>query len=562
MFQYLIGLLDAEGKKTLRILLVVSFFRPIVDLLSVSLIIPILNRAAEQEPSASLLFQIFGLGIVFLLKGGFELLNVKKSNNFLRDSASAWTVKIYELYNKEELLEHSKKTAIQQIAGVRTDPEVCADLMVTFINITVHSVMLAGYFILSAYVAHWLGIVAFLFVVASIFLLFLHCRSQIQLCGIKKREGEIKTAAMISTAYGAYKEMKLDSRSKNMLEKYRNASVECAQVQKNYALLTEKPGILLQNLSQAAILFALPLILAAGIDLATFLADFVIAITILVSMLPKAISIMRESNKIQYGQKNYEIFHNNMERYRKEKQKEKEIGTVRKKTLTFTHGLKIENLTFHYPGGEDILKDASIEIPAGHSIAIIGSSGVGKSTFLDLILGLLTPQSGSIWYDDYEIVKGEDAEGSCKGELGSIVSYIPQVVYLNGETVRNNVVFLEEGTGDEDRIISCLKKAQIWGDVEKFPNGIDTVIGENGTTISGGQRQRIALARALYKKFKILIMDEATAALDLETEQAVMDEIFRDKGNKTLLVVTHHLALAEGCERIYKIEHKKFTRIR
>lgn len=147
--------------------------------------------------------------------------------------------------------------------------------------------------------------------------------------------------------------------------------------------------------------------------------------------------------------------------------------------------------------------------------------------------------------------------------MGDIVSYIPQTVFMNGETVRNNVAFFErEEDIDDERVKRCLQHAQIWEDVSSMPQGINTVIGENGSTISGGQRQRIALARALYKDFEILIMDEATAALDMETEKAVIDSIRKVKGNKTLLMVTHHMSLANECEVLYKIEDQKIIRVR
>ena len=119
-----------------------------------------------------------------------------------------------------------------------------------------------------------------------------------------------------------------------------------------------------------------------------------------------------------------------------------------------------------------------------------------------------------------------------------------------------------EGKVDEERVRQCLRYAQIWEEVRKMPAGLHTVIGENGSVISGGQRQRIALARALYKDFEILIMDEATAALDMETEKAVMDSIRPVKGDKTLLMVTHHMSLADECELLYKIENQKLIRVR
>ena len=150
-----------------------------------------------------------------------------------------------------------------------------------------------------------------------------------------------------------------------------------------------------------------------------------------------------------------------------------------------------------------------------------------------------------------------------KVNMGKLVSYIPQIVHLNGETVRNNVAFFEEESQiDDARVKECLQCAQIWEEVQAMPDGVHTLIGENGTAISGGQRQRVALARALYKEFELLVMDEAMAALDMETEKAVIDSIRQVKKGKTLLIVTHHMSLANECDMIYKIENKKIVRVK
>lgn len=122
--------------------------------------------------------------------------------------------------------------------------------------------------------------------------------------------------------------------------------------------------------------------------------------------------------------------------------------------------------------------------------------------------------------------------------------------------------FEEEDSIDDAKVEECLKCVQIWEDIQRLPEGVDTLIGENGTTISGGQRQRVALARALYKDFELLIMDEATAALDMDTERAVIDSIRNLRAGKTLLMVTHHMTLADECDIIYKIDNKGFQLVK
>ena len=277
----------------------------------------------------------------------------------------------------------------------------------------------------------------------------------------------------------------------------------------------------------------------------------------------QAYTILSGMNNVEFAGKAYEAIRECIGKYARIKEEEGRLGKLRQKRLTFERGVSVRNLTFGYNDRVKIFEDASIDIPLGCSIAIMGASGAGKTTFVDLLLGLLKPQSGHVFFDDYDIVEQRDSQGPCRASMGELVSYIPQTVYLNGETVQNNVAFFEdEREIDMARVEECLKCAQIWEDVMRMPEGVHTLIGENGTAISGGQRQRIALARALYKDFELLVMDEATAALDMETEMAVIDSIRQIKENKTLIMVTHHMSLANECDVVYRIEDRKILRVK
>lgn len=562
-FFCLTGYLDKKGKKSLYPLILLNISYPFIDIFIISIIIPIINNTVQQSDPKTLSLPVILLGIAFLIKGICSLLFYKISCNFIRNTVHIWSVKIYELYTKENLLDHNQKSAIQAMTGIMSDTEICVSIIIITINLFTHSLTLIGYFFVIAYISKWIGMVGCVLITILTTLLILHNRKRIEEYGRKKRESGIKINSQISTAYGSYKEMRIDSRMKNLLAKFQHVSKMHAQIQKDYDFTNRFISITLQSIILPVLCFLLAVMLTTGIIHQDFLSIFVAYVLFLMRMLTEANTVITSLNDLYFRKKTYEMFQSNMNRYLMMKEEELKTIGLREKNITLNKSLRVNNLTFSYPGGENILEDASIEILPGSSTAIIGISGAGKTTFLDLLLGLLKPQSGHIWYDDYDIVDGKDISGKCQVDLGSIVSYIPQTIYLNGETIRNNVVFMaDQEEGDESRIIKCLKYCQIWDDVQKMPNGIDTLIGENGISISGGQRQRIALARALYKNYEILVMDEATAALDMETESAVMDSIRQNGENKTLLLVTHHMSLANECEFIYKIENKKFVQIK
>ncbi|MCI8501595.1 MAG: ABC transporter ATP-binding protein [Oscillospiraceae bacterium] len=560
---YLVGLLNKPQRRALRWFALLCLLSPAADLFSVSMMISVFEQAFGGEVPAQLVVNVLFVAFMLLLVGLLELLRSRVSVSLAAGISQNWSVKIYELYGMEELEDHNRKTPMQAINGARNDPSVCASIIVTFIGLLADGLTIAVYAAVLVYVSRIVGAVSALVMALVILLLYLGKRLHMTQYGERKRYLEIRTGGMVSTSFGSYKEIKIDSRKGNMLERYRRVSGDCAKVQKEYSFMLSLQGIVLQHMMQAGLFLALAVLLAADVALPEVLPQAMVYITLLFRMIPAAKKIVSSLTDMRYGTRYFEAFKQDMDRYAQLKEAEGKREKLRKKQPTLAEGIRVRNLSFHYPGGRQIFEDLSVDIPVGHSIAIIGPSGEGKTTFLDLLLGLLHPQSGHIWYDDFDIVDEADGEGPCWAEIGAVVSYIPQTVYLDNETLYNNVVFMaEDRNQNKEKVIECLKCAQIWEDVQRMPDGINTLIGQNGTTVSGGQRQRIALARALYKDFEILVMDEATAALDMETEKAVIDSIRQMKKDKTLLMVTHHMNLADECEYIYKLENGKLARIR
>jgi len=194
-----------------------------------------------------------------------------------------------------------------------------------------------------------------------------------------------------------------------------------------------------------------------------------------------------------------------------------------------------------------------MEIPVGKSVGIVGGSGAGKTTIVDVLLGLLQIEEGTITCDGIEVMNQYQ-------NWLSHIGYIPQTIYMLDDSIRNNIAFgVNEKDIDDNRIWEVLAEAQLKEFIESLPEGLDTQIGERGVRISGGQRQRIGIARALYHNPELLIFDEATSALDNDTETAIMEAIEKLHGRKTMVIIAHRLRTIENCDRIYRVENGKMT---
>jgi len=220
----------------------------------------------------------------------------------------------------------------------------------------------------------------------------------------------------------------------------------------------------------------------------------------------------------------------------------------------FKNSIEVKKVEFSYPSTKGhSLDDISISIPKGSAVGIVGKSGAGKSTLIDIILGLLEPSKGSIEFDGININKNIRA-------WHAKIGYVPQTIFLTDDTLRNNIALgLKDSEIDDKRLEKAINDAQLQDYIEQLPKGLDTLVGERGMRISGGQRQRIGIARALYNNPEILILDEATSSLDIDTEKRVIDLINGLIGEKTLIIVSHRLSAIKCCQKVYRLDVGKIT---
>jgi ABC-type multidrug transport system fused ATPase/permease subunit len=222
--------------------------------------------------------------------------------------------------------------------------------------------------------------------------------------------------------------------------------------------------------------------------------------------------------------------------------------------LPFTRRLILDDIRYAYPGGDrQVLNGISLEIERGQSVGIVGTTGAGKSTLIDVILGLLSPTGGRVLVDGADIAADPR---SWQRKIG----YVPQVIFLTDDSLRRNIAFgLPDREVDESRLCKAVEMAQLADFVGSLPQGLDTRVGERGLNLSGGQRQRIGVARALYNEPDLLVFDEATSALDAETEREVSKAIDALSGTKTVILIAHRLSTLKNCDRIVMLKDGRIS---
>jgi ATP-binding cassette, subfamily B, bacterial PglK len=217
--------------------------------------------------------------------------------------------------------------------------------------------------------------------------------------------------------------------------------------------------------------------------------------------------------------------------------------------LNFQNRVDLNQLTYRYPNTDSpALSEVSLSLKKGESIALIGKSGAGKTTLVDVILGLLEPESGDIYVDGASVYDNVRS-------WQDLIGYIPQTIFLMDDTLERNIAFgIPDKLIDQKRLNAAIETAQLTDLIDHLPNGINTILGERGIRLSGGQRQRVGIARALYHKKEILVLDEATSALDNETESLVTEAIQALSGTLTMIIIAHRLTTIKHCDRVYMIE--------
>ena len=358
----------------------------------------------------------------------------------------------------------------------------------------------------------------------------------------------------ISQTVQGIKEVKIICKEQYFVDEYRKCGKGYVDAVQRYSLYNNVPKLLIETVCIGVMMGYMIVLTLTGTSTENMLEVLSTLAAAAFVLLPAVNRINNQINSIAYFEPFFMGVSDNLQEEIEDDRVDMSFAAEAEK-LPLERSIELRDITYAYPNTEKLIFDhAELEIAIGSAVGIVGTSGAGKSTIVDVLLGLLEVRSGAIYADGVDVK-------TCYRAFLKNIGYIPQMIFMLDDTIRRNVAFgVHDQDIDEERIWEVLREAQLDEFVKSLPEGLDTGIGERGIRLSGGQRQRIGIARALYYDPEVLILDEATSALDNDTEAAIMDSINRLHGRKTLVIIAHRLQTIEKCDVVYRVEDGKIRR--
>ncbi len=364
--------------------------------------------------------------------------------------------------------------------------------------------------------------------------------------GVVNQRYSYKVASLMTDMVGALKEITLRNKFDEVADEVRRNRQHATRARANIQFLGAIPKFVMDTALIGGFLIVGGLSYLSDGSMSEAIGAVVLFAVTSMRLIPALISYQSTVNALNANDAQVGAVIRDLraaDRYRKNAE---HLG--KEPLLQSPQNLDLHGVTFTYPNRTDpAVNDVSMKIKMGSRVGIVGESGSGKSTLVDIILGLLVPQEGKI------LVDGKDVQ-DVMADWRSRVGYVPQDVSLFDGTVAQNVALTWKDDIDREKVIECLKKAQMWKAVQERPGGLNAKIGERGIALSGGQRQRLGIARALYSDPYILIMDEATSALDTKTESKVTDALSGLHGQVTVISIAHRLSTVKDVDRLFYME--------
>lgn len=556
-------LLTFDERRSAVVLLVLMFIGMVLETLGVGLVIPAVALLTQSDfarnyPALQPVLQVFGnpsqlilavggmlvLVGVYLIKTMFLALLARQQMRFAFGVQAQLSQRLFTAYLRQPYTFHLQRNSALLIRNVINE-----------VGVFTFNTILPGMLLLTESLVLF-GLCSLLLVIEPLGALIVAgvlgtsawgfhrlTRRRIAQWGEARLHHEGLRIQRLQEGLGGAKDVKLLGRETDFLDQYSVHNVESARVGQLQLTMSQLPRLWLELLAVSGIAILVISMLTQGRSLGTVLPALGLFAAAAFRLMPSVNRVLSAVQSLRFGMPVVDTLHEEF------KLATPEVAGTRNPCAPFRAMLELNHITYAYPGvAEPVLRDITLAIQRGESVGFIGTSGAGKSTLVDILLGLLAPDTGEVAID------GNDIQKNLRNWQDQI-GYVPQSIFLTDSTLRRNVAFgLTDKQIDDAAIQRAIRAAQLEEFVGGLPDGLETVVGERGIRLSGGQRQRIGIARAVYHDPAVLVLDEATSSLDTETERGVMQAITALQGSKTILIIAHRLSTVEHCNRLYRLQ--------
>lgn len=457
--------------------------------------------------------------------------------------------RLFRSYLNSSYSFHLQRNTAELLRNINSEAgNITGGVLLPLMAIAMETLTLIFIFILIFALEPVVSIVSF-FVLGGIVLVFYRStRASIDRYAEREQHHRRLAVQAVNQGLGGFKDTRVLGRESFFLDAFAQSAWFNARATKFRALIGALPRLFLETVAVAGLLGASVLLMLQDRPLETVIPSLALLAVALVRMMPAFQKIQGNVSAIQWGRRSLQVVYDDLVDL-EAREAETHARLQEGERGVFEREIAIENLSFRYEGqAEEALTGVTLKIPRGASVGFVGPSGAGKTTVVDVILGLLTPTAGRVTVDGVDIQ-------TCLPHWQRQIGYIPQSIFLTDDTLRRNIAFgMRDDDIVDDQVWAALDAAQLRPFVESLPQGLDTPVGERGVRLSGGQRQRIGIARALYHRPAVLVMDEATSALDTQTERQFVEALDALQGEHTVIVIAHRLSTVRRCDRLFLLD--------
>ena len=567
-------LIPTSQKKRTPLLLVLIFCGMLFEVFGLGILFPIvigmldvtkvrgfLNQNLEilapyTENIADLTFiylGLFAMVALYTLKSGFLIYLTYVQNDYLTKVVRYKSDQLFSNYFDQDYIYFTRKNSSSIVKLFQLELNYLMSYL-SSLTFVITEVCMALAIVATLIALEPLGaLLVALFFGGLSFLFYSYFRQRLSTYG-KQRESIDETLAKnILESFQSVKEIKLNNCFAYFDNIHKQNNARRTQIIRNQFVLGQLPRLFLEVVAVMGLSLFIITLLWQGEDTAQMVSILTLFVAGSFRMIPSLNRVLNGVQNMRYLNASIDVLHKEFSSLKRKNS----ISSTKKERLKLNVKIRFDNISFGYTEKTKILDGINLDIPVGNTIGIIGESGVGKTTFLDVIIGLLPSQSGHFFIDDHEVT----SENIIQWQKN--IGYVSQLITLTDDTIKKNIAFgIEDDQIDDNKMSTCISKAQLKDFIEVQEKGLETIVGERGIKLSGGQRQRIGIARALYHDPEVLIFDEATSALDQTTEVNFMSAIEQFKGDKTIIIVTHRLSTLRFCDSIYEIKNTKLEPIK